>query len=99
MPTVVMLHRRCRAHEAPADTEGARHDVEAGSRDRDEGATEADDRDRDRGGGAAARGLTGKTPKQTLYGTLYAENKKTDGLVTRTAKGTFKLNPARRSAA
>jgi len=46
-----------------------------------------------------ATGLKGKTPGQTFYSTLYAENKKADGLVTQVSKGTFKLNPKRKRAA
>jgi HB1, ASXL, restriction endonuclease HTH domain len=43
--------------------------------------------------------LGGKTPKQTFYSVLYAENKKSDGLVVKAGKGgTFKLNPKRRKA-
>jgi hypothetical protein len=40
--------------------------------------------------------LAGKTPGQVVYSILYSENKKPDGLVTRTGKGEFKLNPNRR---
>jgi HB1, ASXL, restriction endonuclease HTH domain len=42
--------------------------------------------------------LKGATPKQVIYSVLYCENKRPDGLVTRTHKGTFKLNPSRRKA-
>jgi hypothetical protein len=42
--------------------------------------------------------LKGKTPGQTFYSVLYAENKKPDGLVTQTSRGMFKLNPNRRKA-
>lgn len=35
--------------------------------------------------------LGGKTPKQTFYSVLYAENKKSDGLFERVEKGKFKL--------
>lgn len=45
-----------------------------------------------------ATSLTGKTPGQTFYSTLYAESKKPDGLVVQTGKGEFKLNPKRKSA-
>jgi hypothetical protein len=43
--------------------------------------------------------LAGKTPGQTIYSVLYAEAKKTDGLVIQTGRGEFKLNPRRRKAA
>ena len=42
--------------------------------------------------------LKGATPKQVIYSVLYSENKRPDGLVTRTDRGTFKLNPKRRKA-
>jgi HB1, ASXL, restriction endonuclease HTH domain len=42
--------------------------------------------------------LKGKTPGQVIYSVLYSENKKDDGLVTRTGKGQFKLNPKRKAA-
>jgi hypothetical protein len=43
--------------------------------------------------------LKGATPKQVFYSVLYAENKKTDGLVTKVGPGgTFKLNAKRRKA-
>ena len=42
--------------------------------------------------------LQGATPKQVIYSVLYSENRRADGLVTRTDKGTFKLNPKRRKA-
>jgi hypothetical protein len=42
-----------------------------------------------------ATSLKGKTPGQTFYSVLYSESKKADGLVVRTAKGTFKLNARR----
>jgi len=42
--------------------------------------------------------LASATPKQVIYSVLYSENKRPDGLVTRTAKGTFRLNPNRRKA-
>jgi HB1, ASXL, restriction endonuclease HTH domain len=38
--------------------------------------------------------LKGKTPKQQVYSLLFSENKKPDGIVSRTAPGTFKLNPS-----
>jgi len=50
-----------------------------------------------RAGLALATGLKGKTPDQTFYSILYAEAKKTDGIVTQTSKGTFKLNPKART--
>jgi hypothetical protein len=44
--------------------------------------------------------LRGAPPKQTLYSILYAENRKADGLVERTGKGTFGLRrTSRRKAA
>jgi hypothetical protein len=42
--------------------------------------------------------LKGATPKQVIYSVLYSENKRPDGLVTRTDRGTFKLNPKLRKA-
>jgi hypothetical protein len=42
--------------------------------------------------------LKGATPKQVIYCVLYSENKRPDGLVTRTDRGTFKLNPKLRKA-
>jgi hypothetical protein len=41
--------------------------------------------------------LAGKTPKQTVYSILYAENKKPDGLWQRTDRGTFTLRRPKRS--
>jgi hypothetical protein len=41
-------------------------------------------------------GLKGKTPGQVVYSVLYSENKRADGLVTRTGTGEFKLNPNRK---
>jgi hypothetical protein len=37
-------------------------------------------------------------PGQVFYSVLYAESKKTDGLVVQTGKGEFKLNPKRRKS-
>jgi hypothetical protein len=45
-----------------------------------------------------ATGLKGKTPKATLAALLYTEAKKDDGLVVKSGKGTFKLNPKRKTA-
>jgi hypothetical protein len=46
-----------------------------------------------------ASNLKGKTPGQTFYNVLYADSKKSDGLVTHVDRGTFKLNPKRKPAA
>lgn len=43
--------------------------------------------------------LNGATPKQVIYSVLYSENKREDGLVIRTGKGEFRLNPKRRKVA
>lgn len=45
-----------------------------------------------------ATSLKGKTPGQTFYSTLYAEAKKTDGLVVQVGRGEFKLNPKRKAS-
>ena len=45
-------------------------------------------------GVALAASLKGKTPGQTFYSVLYSEAKKSDGLVTQTGRGEFKLNRA-----
>ena len=42
--------------------------------------------------------LKGATPKQTFYTVLYSEAKKPDGLVVKVDRGTFRLNPKRRTA-
>lgn len=44
-----------------------------------------------------ADSLKGKTPGQTFYSVLYAESKKTDGLVIQVGRGQFKLNPKRKA--
>jgi hypothetical protein len=49
--------------------------------------------------GVPLSNLTGNTPGQTFYSVLYAEAKKSDGLVTQVGKGTFRLNPRRKRAA
>jgi hypothetical protein len=41
--------------------------------------------------------LGGKTPGQTVYSILYAENKKPDGLWHRTDRGTFTLRRPKRA--
>jgi HB1, ASXL, restriction endonuclease HTH domain len=46
-------------------------------------------------GAPLATSLKGKTPGQTIYGVLYSESKKADGLVVQVDRGTFKLNPKR----
>lgn len=43
-----------------------------------------------------ATSVKGATPKQQLYSILYGEAQRQHGLVERTGKGEFKLNPKRR---
>lgn len=45
--------------------------------------------------GIPLTGLSGATPKQTFYSTLYAESKKATGIVQKVGRGQFKLNAKR----
>lgn len=46
-----------------------------------------------------ATGLKGSTPEATLSAVLYVEAKKAGGLVVKTGRGEFKLNPKRKASA